>query len=81
MKTSKLFNLPTAFEWFKGLIMAVGTPLIYLLQELLPSLGLSQWQQIALSALIAYLIKTFISDENGNIFKIGGGGIKNPPKP
>ena len=83
-KKSGLFSLPNAFEWIKGAIMAVGTPLIYLLQEILPNLGLSQWQQIALSALLAYLIKTFITDSKGNIFGkadgIGGGGIMNPPK-
>ena len=84
MKNSKLFKLPNAFEWVKGLVMAVGTPLIYLLQELLPTFGLTQWQQVALSALIAYLIKTFVTGQKGSFFTnkdIGGGGIQNPPKP
>jgi hypothetical protein len=81
MKNSKLYSLPNLFEWFKGLFMAIGTPLIYLLQDILPSLGLTQWQQVALSALIAYLLKTVITGEKGNFFSnkyIGGGGYYNP---
>jgi len=88
MKHSKLFSLPNAFEWIKGLILAVGTPLLYFLQELLPSTGMAEWQKIALSALIAYIIKQFFTNSEGKMFSkegdpidesdIGGGGIKNP---
>lgn len=78
MKNSKLFSFPNAFEWFKGLFMAVGTPIIYLLQELIPTLDLNQIVQVAISALIAYIIKTVITDENGNI--LGARLIGSRPK-
>ena len=67
MKKSKLFTFPNAFEWLKGLFMAVGTPLMYLLQEFVPTLDLHPIVQVAISALITYLIKTIITDSNGNI--------------
>jgi hypothetical protein len=71
MKKSKLFGL-NVLDFLKGLIMSVGTPLLYLLQETLPNFGLEQWQKIALSALIAYLLKQFVTDNNGNIMSLGG---------
>jgi hypothetical protein len=53
---------------------------------------LEQWQKIALSALIAYLLKQLVTNSDGKFLSkenepvpdsedIGGGGIKNPPKP
>lgn len=68
MKNSKLFSLPNAFEWIKGLILAVGTPLLYYVQELLPSLGLDTWMKIALSAIISYFIKQFFTNSEGQMF-------------
>lgn len=77
---SKLFKIDWK-DFLKGLILGVGTPLIYLAQELLPTFGLNQWQQVALSAFIAYIIKNFISDSNGNILgkEDGIGGSQIPP--
>ena len=87
MSKSKLYR----FNWLdflKGLILAVGTPLLYFLQEILPTMGLSEWQKIALSAIVAYLIKQFFTNQDGKMFSkdgdtiddvdIAGGGIKNP---
>jgi hypothetical protein len=66
MKNSKLFNLNIK-DFLKGLVLAVGTPLIYLLQELLPTFGLTQWQQVALSAFIAYILKNYLTNSEGQI--------------
>lgn len=88
MKKSKLFGV-NLYDFIKGLILSVGTPLLYFLQGLIPSLGLAEWQKIALAALVAYLIKQFFTSNEGNLFKkdelttpvdddLGGGGIKNP---
>jgi hypothetical protein len=61
-----------ASDFFKGLIMAVGTPVLYLLQQLIPSwtpvltahLGATGGvvAQAALSALITYLTKNLFTD-------------------
>jgi len=90
MRKSKLFGV-NLLDFLKGAILSIGTPLLYFLQELLPSLGLEQWQKIALSAFIAYLIKQFFTSNEGKLLKkdvnslldddLGGGGIKNPTKP
>jgi hypothetical protein len=88
MEKSKMFGINIA-DFFKGLILSVGTPLLYFVQELLPSMGLEQWQKIALSALIAYLLKQLVTNSDGKFLSkenepvpdpedIGGGGIKNP---
>jgi hypothetical protein len=81
---SKLFTLNWK-DFLKGLILGVGTPVLYYAQELIPMLTELQpiWR-VALSAFIAYIIKNFFSDSNGDVLgkeDIGGGGIKNPPKP
>lgn len=75
MKNSKLFSLPNAFEWIKGLILAVGTPLLYYAQELLPSLGLDTWMKIALSAIISYFIKQFFTNSEGKMFAKDGDSV------
>ena len=56
--TSPQFVLK-ARDFFKGLIMAVGTPLLYFLQEYLPTSELDPVYKIAISAGIAYLLKNF----------------------
>ncbi len=62
-------NLPsTKFSWqtrdfWKGLIMAVGTPLLYFLQEAIPGYPLHPMVQLGLSALVTYLIKNFFTDD------------------
>jgi hypothetical protein len=82
---SKLYKIDWK-DFLKGLILGVGTPVLYYLQELIPTLSdLSTIAKIAISAFIAYVIKNFLQDSDGNILgkteDIGGGGIKNPPKP
>ena len=71
MKNSKLFGV-NLLDFLKGLILAVGTPLLYYLQELLPSLGMAEWQKIALSALIAYIIKQFFTSSEGKFMNKEG---------
>lgn len=79
-ESSELFELNWK-DTLKGMIIAVGTPLLYYAQEAIPALtDFSAVAKIALSAFVAYLIKNFLSDEKGRVFGIGGGGIKNPPK-
>lgn len=59
-------------DFLKGALMAVGTPVVYLLQQLIPSwtpfltahLGATGGvvAQAALSALLAYITKNFFTD-------------------
>ena len=51
-------------DFLRGLIMAVGTPVLYLLQELIPNYPLSVLEKTALSALVTYLIKNFFTPED-----------------
>jgi uncharacterized membrane protein YjjP (DUF1212 family) len=87
MKKSGLFELPTKGEWLKGLyvtvISAVLTAVLQMLTLVPPSFNLKEIGVIAITALLAYLIKTITSNNQGEPLKkdIGGGGIKNPPKP
>ena len=81
---SKLFKLDWK-DFLKGLILGVGTPVLYYLQEFIPTLtDLEAIYKIAISAFITYIIKNLTQDSNGAILgqadDIGGGGIKNPPK-
>lgn len=50
-------------DWLKGLIIAVGTPVAYLLQELIPNWPLNAIEKAALSAGITYMIKNFFTDD------------------
>jgi hypothetical protein len=45
----------------KGAILAVGAPVLYLLQELIPGWNVDPIVKVALSALITYLIKNYFS--------------------
>ncbi len=81
---SKLLKLNWK-DFLKGLILGVGTPVLYYLQEFIPTLtDLDAIYKIAISAFIAYIIKNLTQDSNGKFFgkdedsDIGGGGIKNP---
>lgn len=78
MKKSKLFGL-NILDFIKGLIMSVGTPLLYFLQEALPSMGLQEGHKIALSALIAYLIKQFFTNSKGNLMSQEASIVGNRP--
>ena len=50
-------------DFLKGLFMAVGTPVLYVLQELIPDWPLSPIEKAALSATVAYLLKNFFTDD------------------
>lgn len=50
-------------DWLKGLIMGVGTPVLYLLQELIPNYPLTPIEKTALSAFVAYMLKNYFTDD------------------
>ena len=50
-------------DWLKGLIIAVGTPVLYLVQEMIPNWPLNPIEKAALSATVTYLIKNFFTDD------------------
>lgn len=50
-------------DFLKGLIMAVGTPVLYLLQELIPEWNIPPLAKAAISAAITYLIKNLFTDD------------------
>jgi len=49
-----------ATEWLKGAVLFVGTPLIYLLQELIPGWNLDPIVKAAISAFLTYIIQTLV---------------------
>lgn len=58
--TSKQFRLKSPDFW-KGLIMGVGTPALYIIQELIPNWPLTPTMKAGLSAIITYLIKNLLT--------------------
>lgn len=50
-------------DFLKGLLMGVGTPVLYVIQELIPNWPLTPIEKAALSATIAYLLKNFFTDD------------------
>lgn len=58
--TSGQFSLK-ARDFLKGLVMAVGTPVLYLLQELIPGWDLPPLAKAAIAATITYLLKNFFA--------------------
>ena len=50
-------------DFLKGFLMAVGTPVLYMLQELIPNWPLTAIEKAALSAAVTYLIKNFFTDD------------------
>lgn len=52
-----------ARDLLKGLFMAVATPVLYVLQELIPHYHLHPIAQAGISAGIAYLIKNWFTDD------------------
>jgi hypothetical protein len=63
MKQSKYKSINWR-DFLRGLIMAVGTPVLYLLQEMIPSYPLSPLEKTGMSAFVAYLIKNFFTPED-----------------
>lgn len=57
---SEQFKLK-ALDFLNGAILAVGTPLLYLAQELIPNWDANPFIKAGISALIAYLIKNFFT--------------------
>lgn len=55
---SEQFKLK-ATDFVKGLVMAIGTPVLYLLQELIPGYDIHPVLQAAISATITYLLKNY----------------------
>jgi hypothetical protein len=67
MKSSKLFSL-NIYDFLKGLIIGILTPILVLVQSYFASgkldIELSSIIAVGLSGLIAYLLKNFFSDVN-----------------
>lgn len=89
MKQSKFLSLNWR-DFLRGWIMAIGTPLLYLLQEMIPGFDINSMYRIAISASVTYLLKNFFTKSELDLPKqnllqeeseIPGGGTKNdPPK-
>lgn len=92
MKQSGFLSLKQR-DALRGLIMSVLTPVIYLLQELIPHYDMPIIAKVALSGGIAYIIKNFFTDKDKPQSAvmdlppdpdpeepIEGGGVKNPKK-
>ena len=58
--TSKQFRLNIS-DGLKGFIMAVGTPVLYILQEMIPGWDVSPIIKAAIAATITYLLKNFFT--------------------
>jgi len=56
--TSKQFRLNLS-DGLKGFIMAVGTPVLYVLQELIPGWDVGPMIKAAIAATVTYLLKNF----------------------
>jgi len=84
MKQSNFFSLNWR-DFLRGWIMAIGTPALYLLQEMIPGFDIHSMYKIAISASVTYLLKNFFTKPDTKLYsdEIGGGGIQNPkpPKP
>lgn len=57
-------------DWAKGLIMAVGTPVLYVVQELIPNYPLTPIEKAALSAFVTYMLKNFFTDDTRQAVKV-----------
>lgn len=58
--TSGKFSL-NARDFLKGLVIGVGTPVLYLLQELVPGWDIHPVLKAAIAATITYLIKNLFA--------------------
>lgn len=57
-------------DFLKGAIMAIGTPVLYMLQELIPDYPLNPIEKAAASALVTYLIKNFFTNDTKVAIKV-----------
>lgn len=58
--TSKRFTLNLS-DGMKAFIVAVGTPVLYLLQEMIPGWNVSPLLKAAIAATVTYLLKNFFT--------------------
>jgi hypothetical protein len=64
--TSKQFGL-AASDWLKGLIMGVGAPILYFVQELIPKWNANPVLKVSIAAVITYLLKNFFDKQKAVI--------------
>lgn len=77
---STMFSLKVSDFW-KSLIMAVGTPILYWLQTLIPGWNIPPELKAAISAGITYIVKNFLSDDTKAAVKtVNEAGAKVVPK-
>lgn len=50
-------------DFLKGLIMAIGTPVLYMVQEMVPGWNIDPIYKAAISAAATYLLKNFLTDD------------------
>lgn len=48
-------------DFLKGAIMAIGTPVLYLVQEMIPGYDIHPVAKAAIGALITYLLKNYFA--------------------
>lgn len=51
------------FDLLKGAIMAVGTPMLYVLQEMIPNWPLNPIEKAGLSAFVTYMLKNVFDSQ------------------
>lgn len=82
MEQSGFFELGWR-DFFRGLAMAVLTPIVLIVQQSLEAGTLVfNWKSILMAGIaggVAYLVKNLFTPKDTQ--SIGGGGIQNPPKP
>lgn len=83
MKQSEFLSLGWR-DFFRGLAMAVLTPIMMIVQQSLEAGTLVfNWKSILTAGVaggVAYLVKNLFTPKDVNsLDDIGGGGIKNPP--
>lgn len=87
MKKSGLLELNYK-DWLKGLFVSIVSAVLTAVMQMLtlvpPMIDFKQIGIVALTTVIAYIVKQLATNNNGDLFKkdevedIGGGGIKNP---
>ncbi len=66
---STMFSLKKR-DWLKSLVMAIGAPLVYWIQSIIPGLDLSPEVKVAISAFLTYIAKNFLTDDTKTAVKI-----------
>ena len=84
--TSNQFWL-SKFDLFKGFIVFVGTPVLYLLQDQIPGWNVNPLLKAAISAAVTYLLKNFfdkpkvVITDSATVEGVKDGTIKIEAKP